>query len=93
MPALTAAECELVEGYLAAADQLGRINPARCGDTYSALRAAQALVGRAKALQAALESMHQRGERELYAPALLGAMRLLDGERRTRLAAIPAERQ
>jgi hypothetical protein len=89
MPALTRAEGELVDRYLETVDLLGRINPARCNDTYSALRAAQALVGRATALRAALELMHERGERELYTPALVRALRVLDGERRSRLPAIP----
>ena len=91
MPALTRAECELIDSYLEAVDLLGRVNPARCADTYAALRAAQALVGTATALREALEAMHRRGERELYGPALLRAMRLLDGERRTRRPAIPAD--
>jgi hypothetical protein len=89
LPALTRAECELVDRYLETVDLLGRINPARRGDTYGALRAAQALVGRAKALRDALELMHERGESELHGPALVRALRLLDGERRTRLPAIP----
>ncbi|MCQ4079881.1 hypothetical protein NGB36_04555 [Streptomyces sp. RB6PN25] len=92
MPALTRAEGELVDCYLEVADLLGRVNPARCGDTYSALRAAQALVGRAEALRAALERMYERGEREMHGAPLLRALRVLDGERRTRLPAIPCVR-
>ncbi len=89
LPALTRAEGELIDRYLETVDLLGRINPARCADTYGALRAAQALVGRATALREALELMHERGERELHASALVRALRVLDGERRTRLPAIP----
>jgi hypothetical protein len=90
MPALTRAEGELIDRYLAVVDELGRINPARCEDTYRALRAAQSLVSQAVALRGALESMYERGELDLYGPTLLRALRILDGERRTRLPAIPS---
>ncbi|MET7925801.1 hypothetical protein ABZT43_17700, partial [Streptomyces sp. NPDC005349] len=50
LPALTRAECELLDRYLEVVDLLGRINPARSDHTYGGLRAAQALVGRATAL-------------------------------------------
>ena len=62
LPALTRAEGELVDRYLEVLDLLGRINPARAGDTYGGLRAAQALVAKAAALRDALALMHQRGE-------------------------------
>ncbi len=90
LPALTQAEGVLVDRYLETVDLLGRINPARCTDTYRALRAAQALVGTANALREALELMHERGEREVHSATLLRALRVLDGERRSRLPAIPA---
>ncbi|MDX2881306.1 hypothetical protein, partial [Streptomyces ipomoeae] len=61
LPALTRAEAELIDRYLDVVDLLGRINPARPGDTYRGLRAAQALVGKATALRNALELMHRRG--------------------------------
>ncbi|GCB51509.1 hypothetical protein SNL152K_8865 [Streptomyces sp. NL15-2K] len=59
------------------------------GDTYSGLRAAQALVGKAAALRDALALMHQRGETELHAPTLTRALRVLDGERRTARVTLP----
>ncbi|MER7162515.1 hypothetical protein, partial [Streptomyces lydicus] len=64
LPALTRAEGELIDCYLEVLDLLGRINPARAGHTYSGLRAAQALVGKAGALRDALTLMHNRGESE-----------------------------
>ncbi|HEY9373937.1 hypothetical protein [Streptomyces sp.] len=82
LPALTRAEGELVDAYLEVVDQLGRINPSRISHTYGALRAAQALVGRAIALREALELMHRRGESEVHAATLARALRVLDGERR-----------
>lgn len=90
LPALTCAEGELIDRYLDVVDLLGRINPARCTDTYAALRAAQALAGKTAALREALELMHERGEDELHRATLVRALRVLDGERRTRLPAIPA---
>ncbi|HET6858025.1 MAG TPA: hypothetical protein VFH94_13165, partial [Streptomyces sp.] len=62
LPALTRAEGEFVDGYLAVVDLLGRINPARGSDTYGALRAAQALASKALALRDAVTLMHERGE-------------------------------
>lgn len=79
----------MIDGYLAAVDLLGRINPARTTHTYGALRAAQALVGRAAALRDALALMHDRGETELHAPTLARALRMLDGERRTARTTLP----
>ncbi|MET9197251.1 hypothetical protein [Streptomyces olivaceus] len=89
LPALTRAECELIDRYLDAVDLLGRINPAQDGDTYRALRAAQALVGRAAALRDALELMHRRGETDLHSGTLARALRVLDGERRTARVGLP----
>ncbi|MEU3949258.1 hypothetical protein [Streptomyces sp. NPDC029526] len=89
LPALTRAEAELIDRYLQAVDLVGRINPARDGDTYGALRAAQALVGTAAALRDALALMHRRGERELHAATLARALRVLDGERRTGRVTLP----
>lgn len=91
LPALTRAEGELIDSYLAAADLLGRANPARGGDTYAALRAAQALVAQAVRLREALTRMHARGESELHAAALERALRVLDGERRTGRVAVPPQ--
>ncbi|OIK01375.1 hypothetical protein [Streptomyces colonosanans] len=89
LPALTRAEAELIDGYLDVVDLLGRINPARSGDTYRGLRAAQALVSKAAALRDALALMHQRGESELHGPTLTRALRVLDGERRTARLTVP----
>ncbi|MEU3251115.1 hypothetical protein [Streptomyces sp. NPDC006997] len=90
LPALTRAEGELIDRYLDVVDLLGRINPARPGDTYRGLRAAQALVSRAVELRDALALMHQRGETELHAATLERALRVLDGERRTARVTLPA---
>ncbi|WP_420032411.1 hypothetical protein ACN2WE_06090 [Streptomyces sp. cg28] len=92
LPTLTRAECELVDGYLAVVDLLARINPARGDDTYRGLRAAQALVARAAALRDALALMHQRGESRMHAETLARALRVLDGERRTRAVTLPPEK-
>ena len=89
LPALTRAEAELIDRYLDVLDLLGRINPARSGDTYRGLRAAQALVGKATALRDALTLMHQRGEHEVHAPTLARALRVLDGERRAARVTLP----
>ncbi|AYN43963.1 hypothetical protein D9753_30710 [Streptomyces dangxiongensis] len=91
LPALTRAEGELIDRYLEAADLLGRVNPARHGDTYHGLRAAQALVRKAAELRDALEVMHQRGETELHGDTLARALRVLDGERRTARVALPPD--
>ncbi|MBT2388132.1 hypothetical protein ACFO9E_25850 [Streptomyces maoxianensis] len=89
LPALTRAECEFIDSYLEVLDLLGRINPARSTHTYGALRAAQALVGRATALKDALTVMHMRGESEVHATTLTEALRVLDGERRARRVTMP----
>ncbi|MFD3512971.1 hypothetical protein [Streptomyces sp. NPDC058657] len=92
LPALTRAECDLVDGYLEVVDLLGRINPARATDTYGALRAAQALVGGAAALRDALTLMHDRGESRLHPVTLSRALRVLDGERRAGRLTVPPGR-
>ncbi|MGW0337701.1 hypothetical protein ACWD0J_38845 [Streptomyces sp. NPDC003011] len=89
LPALTRAEGELIDRYLDVVDLLGRINPARPGDTYRGLRAAQALVSKAAALRDALALMHRRGESELHADTLARALRVLDGERRAARVTVP----
>ncbi|MFD0366977.1 hypothetical protein [Streptomyces sp. NPDC059071] len=83
LPALTRAEGEFVDAYLEVVDLLGRINPSRTSHTYGALRAAQALVGRASALRDALTLMHMRGESEVHTDTLARALRVLDGARRS----------
>ncbi|MDX2703998.1 hypothetical protein PV350_14170 [Streptomyces sp. PA03-6a] len=92
LPALTRAEGELIDTYLQAVDLLGRINPSRSRDTYGALRAAQALVGRATELRDALTLMHMRGESEVHTATMERALRVLDGERRTGQVSLPSSR-
>ncbi|MDX2853821.1 hypothetical protein PV342_36445 [Streptomyces sp. PA03-3a] len=92
LPALTRAEGELVDAYLGVVDLLGRINPSRSRDTYGALRAAQALVGRAAELRDALTLMHMRGENEVHTATMERALRVLDGERRAGQVALPPSR-
>ncbi len=90
MPALTDAECSVVDHYLAVVDLIARINPARStGRTYTRLRAAQDLATEARALLEALELMWERGEREIHVPTLTHALRALDGERRANRVTIP----
>ncbi|MFF4603326.1 hypothetical protein ACFY12_11330 [Streptomyces sp. NPDC001339] len=89
LPSLTRAEGRLIDCYLEVVDLLGRINPARGGHTYSGLRAAQALVGRATALRDALTLMHDRGESEFHRETLARALRALDGERRAGRVTVP----
>ncbi|WP_406482525.1 hypothetical protein [Streptomyces platensis] len=89
LPALTRAEGDLIDRYLEVLDLLGKINPARGGDTYSGLRAAQALVGKAAGLCDALTLMHDRGESELHRETLARALRVLEGERRAGLVTMP----
>ncbi|WP_431964703.1 hypothetical protein [Actinacidiphila sp. bgisy160] len=93
LPALTRAEGELVDTYLEVVDLLGRINPSRSRDTYGALRAAQALVGRATELRDALTLMHMRGESEVHTATMERALRVLDGERRTGQVTLPPHRR
>lgn len=89
LPALTRAEGELIDAYLAVVDLVGRINPARAEHTYGGLRAAQALVTRATELRDALALMHRRGETEVHTATLTRALRVLDGERRTARVTVP----
>ncbi|MER7728347.1 hypothetical protein [Streptomyces sp. NPDC096323] len=91
LPALTRAEGEFIDRYLQVLDQVGRINPAHGCDTYSALRAAQALASHAAALRDALALMHERGESRIHAATLTRALRVLDGERRSRRVALPPD--
>jgi hypothetical protein len=93
VPPLTDAEKDFVDSYLAVVDLLARLNPASSGEhTYSLLRGAQDLAAAARQLRAATERMWERGEREVFRPTLVRALRALDGERRTaRLLLPPAE--
>ncbi|MER5277004.1 hypothetical protein ABT025_14750 [Streptomyces sp. NPDC002809] len=89
LPALTRAEGEFIDRYLQVLDQVGRINPANGGDTYDALRAAQALASHSAALRDALALMHERGEARIHTATLTRALRVLDGERRSGRVTIP----
>ncbi|WP_406448062.1 hypothetical protein OG782_04355 [Streptomyces sp. NBC_00876] len=89
LPALTRAEGEFIDRYLQVLDQVGRINPARGGDTYQALRAAQALASHSVALRDALALMHTRGEALIHTATLTRALRVLDGERRAARVIVP----
>ncbi|WUS95799.1 hypothetical protein OHA46_03450 [Streptomyces sp. NBC_00708] len=89
LPALTGAECEFIDRYLHVLDELGRINPARGDDMYTALRAAQALASHAAALRDALALMHRRGETRIHSTTLTRALRTLDGERRAARVTLP----
>ena len=91
MPALTDAECSVIDHYLAVVDLVARINPARgSGHTYPCLRAAQSLATEVRELLAALELMWERGEREVHVSTLTQALRALDGERRASRVTIPS---
>jgi hypothetical protein len=90
LPALTRAECDVIDHYLAVVDLMGRINPARVEATYGVLRAAQALVGEAKALRDAVTVMYERGETDVSTATLRRALQVLDGEKRiARLSLTP----
>lgn len=92
LPALTRAEGAVVDGYVEVLNQVGRANPAYGGDTYRALRAAQALVAASTAFRDAVRDMHDRGESELYAADLSRALRVLGAERRAARVALPPPR-
>ncbi len=90
LPALTRAESDVIDHYLAVVDLMGRINPARVEATYGVLRAAQALVAEAKALRDAVTVMYERGETDVSTGTLRRALQVLDGERRiARLSLTP----
>jgi hypothetical protein len=82
MPALTSAEAEVVDAYLAVVDYLGWINPINGDQTYRALVASQGLAAQAVALRDALAVMWERGETEIHTTTLARALRLLDAQRR-----------
>jgi len=66
-PAITEAEATLVERYARIVELLGRINPARtASNIHGCLRAAAALEAEAQSLHAALVTMHERGENEMF---------------------------
>ncbi|MEU7277493.1 hypothetical protein AB0A69_01670 [Streptomyces sp. NPDC045431] len=81
IPALTEAESRVVDAYLAALKRLGGANPSRTTETYTALRAAQALVAEARALRDGLSAMYERQEKEIHVRTMARAVRALDGDR------------
>jgi hypothetical protein len=89
IPALTGAEAELVDQYLAVVDQLGRINPARTDHILSTLLAAQALAFHAAHLRDAVALMFERGETSIHGETLARALRALDAQRRVARIAVP----
>jgi hypothetical protein len=93
LPALTSAEADMVEHYLAVIDSLGALNPARADHTHRALLAAQKLVAHASALRDALALMHERGETVMYPDTLAIALRALDAPRRLSHLRVPAPTQ
>ncbi|MFF8833380.1 hypothetical protein [Streptomyces sp. NPDC015131] len=81
IPALTEAESQVVDAYLAVLKRLHSVNPTRTTGTYTALRAAQALVSEARALRDALTTMFDRRESEIHVRTMARALRSLDGDR------------
>ncbi|MCK9899149.1 hypothetical protein CC117_02910 [Parafrankia colletiae] len=91
IPALTDAEHDLVDHYLALIDRVAAVCPASGPrPTYSLLLGAQALVSEAVRLRTAAELMFERGEREIHASTLAQALQALDGERRCQRVRLPA---
>ncbi|MGN2636947.1 hypothetical protein ACWEKT_05055 [Nocardia takedensis] len=91
LPALTAAEKDLVHYLLRAIDLIGRMNPSQEPGrvpTSAYRHSAQALVAAAADINAAVERMIERGEEDLFAPTLTTAMLLLDAERRSERAVV-----
>ncbi|GFE19293.1 hypothetical protein Sgleb_73400 [Streptomyces glebosus] len=81
IPALTEAESQVVDAYLAVLKRLSGVNPTQTTGTYTALRAAQALVTETRALRDALSLMFERQEKEIHVRTMETALRSLDGDR------------
>ncbi len=81
VPALTEAESQVVDAYMAVLKRLSGVNPAQTTGTYSALRAAQALVSDARALRDALSLMFERHEKEIHIRTMAKALECLEGDR------------
>ncbi|GAA5609550.1 hypothetical protein Spla01_00680 [Streptomyces platensis] len=81
IPALTEAESQVVDAYLAVLKRLSGVNPTQTTGTYTALRAAQALVTESRALRDALSLMFERQEKEIHVRTMETALRSLDGDR------------
>ncbi|WP_330461221.1 hypothetical protein [Streptomyces sp. NBC_00820] len=81
MPALTDAESRVMDAYVAVLKRLSSVNPAQTTGTYTALRAAQALVSEARALRDALSLMFERHEKEIHVRTMAKALETLEGDR------------
>ncbi|MEU2714547.1 hypothetical protein [Streptomyces sp. NPDC007205] len=81
IPALTEAESRVVDAYLAVLKRLSELNPAQTTGTYTALRAAQALVGETRALRDALSLMFERRQKEIHVRTMAKALESLDAHR------------
>ncbi|MER7396117.1 hypothetical protein ABT381_11435 [Streptomyces sp. NPDC000151] len=81
IPALTEAESKVVDAYVAVLKRLGDANPTQTKGTYTALRAAQALVSETRALRDALSLMFERQEKEIHVRTMAKALQSLDGDR------------
>ncbi|MFJ3659669.1 hypothetical protein ACIPPM_04290 [Streptomyces sp. NPDC090119] len=81
MPALTDAESRVMDAYVAVLRRLSSVNPAQTTGTYTALRAAQALVSESRALRDALALMFERNEKEIHARTMAKALESLEGDR------------
>ncbi|TVL91471.1 hypothetical protein [Streptomyces sp. SAJ15] len=81
VPALTEAEGQVVDAYLAVLKRLSSVNPTQTTGTYTALRAAQALVSETRALRDALSLMFERHEKEIHVRTMTEALQSLDGDR------------
>ncbi|MEV6534178.1 hypothetical protein AB0M86_32050 [Streptomyces sp. NPDC051639] len=71
----------MVDSYLTVLKRLSSVNPAQTTGTYTALRAAQALVSEARALRDALSLMFERHEKEIHVRTMAEALQSLDGDR------------
>lgn len=90
LPALTAAEADLIEHYVRTLELLARVNPARTASTvHGCLVAAQALVSEARALHAALAMMQSRGQDEVCTYVLSRTLRCLEADRHLARLALP----
>jgi hypothetical protein len=81
IPALTEAESQVVDAYMAVLKRLGSVNPARTTGTYTALRAAQALASEARGLRDALSLMFDRQEKGIHVRTMAKALECLEGDR------------
>ncbi|MER6027343.1 hypothetical protein [Streptomyces sp. NPDC001851] len=81
IPALTEAESQVIDAYLATLKRLSELNPTQVTGTYTALRAAQALVAETRALRDALSLMFERQQTEIHVRTMAKALESLDAHR------------